>query len=177
MRSLPASPTTRRTVVRGLLAGLVVLTGCDAGGDGPRSQPSTFPPSGATGDGGDDVGGDDADAVLLDRVIAEIDELDALVRAAVSRHRALAPRFAGLRATHEAHRAALAPGEPSAARGRVRGTTRQVADQVLRREEAGRDRLAAWALDARSGALARLLASMSAGIAAQLAHDAAGGSR
>jgi hypothetical protein len=50
-----------------------------------------------------------------------------------------------------------------------------LAARVLRREERAQRRLADWAVEARSGALARLLASMSAGVAQQLAASGLAG--
>lgn len=149
---------TRRTALGGVLAGALVVSGCDLGGADGESDPATS----ATPAG-------DPDAALVDDVVNEVDELLALVTAAADHRPSLAPALATLAALHQAHREALPDRESTATTPDVRGTGRQVAGQVLRREAQARERLADWAVAARSGSLARLLASMSAGVAAHLA--------
>ncbi len=165
MCSLPGLATTRRTTVGGAIAGLLALAGCDAGGlePGKGRTPGAAP--------AEEV--DDPDAALVDRVIDELDELEALVRSAARERPALAPRLAGLGAAHRAHRAVLPERRSSRPRVVLPRRPRELLAEVLRRERVGQDRLADWALEAQSGALARLLASMSAGIAAHLAADPA----
>lgn len=158
MRHVPSSRVTRRTTIVGALAGTAALAGCEADrrDDGPagRSAPAA---------------GTDPDAALVATVTAELDELVALVAAAAARRPVLARDLAAFSALHQAHRATLPEGDTAPPRPRVTGTPRDVATQLLRREEQARRRLADWALDAESGALARLLASMSAGVAVHLA--------
>jgi hypothetical protein len=57
----------------------------------------------------------------------------------------------------------------------VKGSVPAVLERVRREEAALQRRLAAAAVSARSGALASLLATMSAGVAQRLAADAGGG--
>jgi len=147
-------PLTRRTALGGAVAGVVVLTGC--GEHAPRGVPEVDP-----------------DGALVDRAAAELDELVALV-AAAGATRPLRRVLAPFEALHRAHRAVLPAGSPSDAPPRVTGTADEDFRLVLRREEQARARFARWALAAESGPLARLLASMSAGIAAHVAAAPAG---
>jgi hypothetical protein len=151
---------TRRTALGVVVAGALATSGCDLGGSGEASAPA--PSATAAGD---------PDAALVDDVVTEVDELLALVTAAADRRPALAPALAPLAALHRAHRDALPAREPAATAPDVGGPARAVAEQVLRREAQARERLADWAVAARSGGLARLLASMSAGVAAHLADS------
>ena len=161
MRPAPsprATRATRRTTIVGALAGAAALAGCES--DRPDADPTGRSTPGA---------GTDPDDALVAAVSAELDDLVAVVTAAAARRPALAPDLAPFSALHRAHRAVLPGQEAEPARPRVTGTPREVAAHLLRREEQARRRLADWSLDARSGALARLLASMSAGVAAHLA--------
>ena len=140
------------------------MTGCDLG-----DPPAADPPSASAAPAAD------PDAALVEAVIAELDELVALVTAAAAARPGLAPGLAAYAALHQAHRSTLPDREGEPARPRISGSAGEVADRVRRREGQARRRLADWALAAESGALARLLASMSAGIAAQLADTAMSG--
>lgn len=161
--SLTGLPATRRTTVAIALAGGAALagglTGCDIG-DPARPDASTWSTPAA-----------DPDEELLDRARAEVDGALALVTA-LSRHRRMAAPLAPLLALHTAHRAALevdgtaaeTPAPPS-----LSGAPGELWTLLLARERTLQHRLAAAAVEASSGTLARLLASMSAGTAAHVA--------
>ncbi len=159
MRPVPGPRATRRTAIGGALAGAVALAGCDL--DPPAADPPSSS-STATTSG-------DPDTALVDAVIAELDELVALVTEAADRRPLLAPELAALAALHQAHRDVLPERDGDVAVPRITGSPRDVGDLVRRRALQARSRLADWAVAAESGALARLLASMSAGVAAHLA--------
>lgn len=155
--------TTRRTTVAVALAGGAALagglSGCDIDDEvRPGASPGATPAT-------------DPDEELLDRARTEVDAALALV-AALSRHRRMATPLAPLLALHTAHRAALAgdetPGETPALPG-PSGAPGELWTMLLARERTLQRRLAVAAVEASSGTLARLLASMSAGIAAHVA--------
>lgn len=154
MPALPRLRTTRRTALGGALAGLAAVAGCE------EQRPDADPPPPAP---------TDPDTALVVAVTAELDELVALVALAAERRPLLAAGLAPFAALHEAHRGVLPDREAEPPRSRVVGSPREVAGQVLRREALARNRLGDWSVAAESGALARLLASMSAGVAAHLA--------
>lgn len=156
MRPVPGPGATRRSAIGGVLAGAAVLTGCDVD---PRSADPVSPSPATVAD---------PDSALVDAVVAELDELVALVTAATDGRPVLAPQLAAFAALHQAHRSVLPDRDAGPQRPRVAGSAREVADRVRVRELQARARLADWAVAAESGALARLLASMSAGIAAHL---------
>lgn len=167
MSPQPVRAVSRRATVTGATAGLLatalpagaVLSGCDAlDPSSPAASPS---PDAAT----------DPDAALVDRVRVELDELLALVSGLHRRQPALRPSLEGLLAMHTAHRDVLVePGLPTPSPRAPRGAPDELWSLLVSRERIARKRLAGWAVDARSGTLARLLASMSAGIAAHLAR-------
>lgn len=160
MHALPRLRATRRTALGSALAGLVALAGCED--NRPDADPRESVPT-------------DPDTALVEAVSAELDELVALVTLAADRRPLLAGGLAPFAALHQAHRAVLPDRDAEPPRPRVAGSPQEVAGQVLRREVQARNRLADWAVAAESGALARLLASMSAGVAAHLAaSDLAG---
>ncbi len=113
----------------------------------------------------------------MSTVRTELLGLEALVTAAGATRPRLAADLADLAALHVAHLSALPDGEESVEDPTVTGTVDQVRAQVGRRELQGQRRLAEWSVAAESGALARLLASMSAAIAAHLANAAGGAAR
>lgn len=160
----PLDPrASRRGVLGGLVLGLTAV-GCELGepGPGPADQrgPADVAPS-----------PDDPDAVLVRRVVADLTAALALASGLARAGRALAEESAPWRVLHDAHLTAL---EASARVRplRVRGTTRTLRERFRREEAALQRRLAAAAVSARSGALAALLATMSAAVAQQLAADA-----
>jgi hypothetical protein len=163
--------TTRRTTVAVALAGGAALagglSGCDIGDPArPGASPGATPAA-------------DPDEELLDRARTEVDAALALVTA-LSRHGRMATPLAPLLALHTAHRDALAgddtptetptetptgtPAPPS-----LSGAPGELWTMLLARERTLHRRLAVSAVEASSGTLARLLASMSAGIAAHVA--------
>lgn len=166
MRPVPGPRATRRTAIGGALTGAVVLAGCDL--DPPAADPPSSPTTPTTSD--------DPDSVLVDAVIAELDELVALVTEAAERRPLLAPELAAFAALHQAHRQVLPERDGDVAAPRITGSPRDVGDLVRNREHQTQSRLADWAVAAESGALARLLASMSAGVAAHLAATGLRGS-
>jgi hypothetical protein len=152
---------TRRAALGGALVSLAAVSACDV------ARPAGRPGDGATRAG-------DPDAALLGQVLAELGEVSGLV-AAASR---LAPLRAPMRALgelHAAHLAALA-GRPATGRSPAPAFDGpgEALGRVRARELQAQRRLAAWSVAAESGALARLLASMSAGVAQHLAQLPAG---
>jgi len=185
---LPPRPTTptRRTAVR-LLAGAVVggvfLSGCDL------ADLSGATPSGGAGDR--DGGAADPDTAVVDRTVADV--RSRLVE--VARARQLYPQLrvplAPLEDMHRAHLAVLAQGDPVATPsapapsaptppGTARGpaAARRTARRVRTAHLAHQQALVAAAVAVQSGALARLLASMSASTGQHLValSDLPGGS-
>lgn len=154
----PGSATTRRTAILGAVVGVVGVAGCEVDGPGRRpSRAGRTPPA------------TDPDTVLLEAATRELEELEALVAAATRRAPGAAADLAGLAVLHRAHRAVLPAGETQRRRVRLVGSPQSVVRQVVARERTAGERLADWAVAAQSGALARLLASMSAAIAQRLA--------
>lgn len=161
----PGPVTSRRTALAGAAVGALV-SACDAAGPEPDPAPGASSAAPA-----------DPDAVLVSQAAALVADRLARARTLLDRYPALAPRLRPFVALHRAHARALpAPDEepvpPAVPQGgRLEaGFFRAGEDQAARR-------LAGWAVAAESGALARLLASMSAGIAAHLAADDAGRGR
>ncbi|MCW2845547.1 MAG: hypothetical protein JWN22_3463 [Nocardioides sp.] len=158
--AVPARPrvtTTRRTTLGGALLGLGAVTGCDL--DPPGKGPTGAGPS---------VGGD-PDTALVEKVLAELTRLTGLVSVVAAKYPRLAPTMADLRALHVAHRTSLGdePGREVAFGGVLTGAD-EALTLVRSRERRAQNQLADWAVSAESGALARLLASMSAGVAQRL---------
>ena len=159
---MPIGPvaTTRRTTLTGGLAAMLTVSACDLETLDPRSGPE-----------GDEPGlapAVDADSTLVDEVLNGISvssgEL-AVLRRKRPEVRDSASVFLGL---HRAHADALG-GLPAAA-GPVENPVRGDSMARLRSIESNAQRaLAAAAVRAESGALAKLLASMSAGVAQHLA--------
>jgi hypothetical protein len=175
---VPLPSLTRRSTIGAALAAVAVLAGCEAGEDagaGTRTAPATTgtPATGSTatdpGEPGTDATTDVAvDDALVDEVSTQIDARLALVAAVSDRSPWLARPLVPLARTHEAHRRQLPAGEPTPVPEVPRDPAAQWAQ--LRRQEAALVRaLGQAAGDARSGTLARLFASMSAGTAAHLA--------
>jgi hypothetical protein len=163
------SPATSRRVAIGIAGGAAALLGgCSLDLDGDPDNPSTDPSSAATD--GSSTAPDDPDAAAVDQAVATTRELLALLAAGGP---ALDPGGL-LAAMHDAHLAVLTdgrtPASPSATpspRSRSGGAAR-----LRRRELAAQREFARLGVAAESGALARLLASMSAGVAAHLAATA-----
>lgn len=178
MSPLPLPPLTRRTTIGAALAAVAVLGGCEArdgaaGAGATGSTTSSAPTVGTTTPGAGTATADatadaEVDDALVDEVSAQIDARLALVAAVTSRSAWLARPLAPMARTHEAHRDQLPAGPPAPRPDVPRDPAAQWS--LLRRQEAALVRaLARAAEDARSGALARLFASMSAGTDAHLA--------
>lgn len=164
MRPRPLPRATRRAAVTGAVAVAAGLAGCDLTDPGtPGASPTPTPAA-------------DPDAALVDAVRAELDELFVLVSTLSDRSPRLRGPLAGLLAAHTAHRAVLA--EDGATEDRATepppttvpgGDPAELWAMVVPREQQASARLVDWAVAAQSGTLARLLASMAAGISAHLA--------
>lgn len=153
----PAPRATRRTTLGGALAGLALLAGCDLGSADPASTPA--PPTDA----------DDPDARLVEEVVDDIVATRRLVESLRRRHDSLRRPLGELVRVHDAHLTALeSSGPPGRGAGRP-GSAAAAVTLVRARELRHQRLLTEHAVAARSGRLARLLASMSAAIAQQLA--------
>lgn len=177
MRTPPRA--TRRALLAGVGAAALAgpLVACDV--PGPAGRTST--------DEGADVSGDtssDPDARHVRTALGESESLLAFVLAVGSAHPRLATTTTPLAECHRRHMEVLgsqtptpeagAPSPTPGADGRPtplrvpRGAARALR-QVLAREQAHAAALGASALAAESGALARLMASMAAGVQMHLA--------
>lgn len=148
---------TRRTALCGALLGLGGVAGCDL--DRPARSPAGRGSGSAT----------DPDVDLVDEVRTELARLSELVSEVAARYPRLQSPMQDLRALHAAHLEALdtAPGAPAGFAGQL--TSAATALTLVRAQETrAQNRLADWSVRAESGALARLLASMSAAVAQQL---------
>ena len=130
----------RRTALT-LGAVAIAASGCD---DGDRSDPAGASSSTPT---------PDADAALVDAVLADLARAEAL---------ALGAGFADLAGLHRAHIEALDGPEPSSPAGRASRESVRRAEQRLQKQ------LVHASVVAESGALAQLLASMSAAVSQRL---------
>ncbi len=137
---MPPAPhlLSRRTALALAAAGLVAVGGCDDGGESPAVRPTASP---------------DLDTELVDHVVTRVARAERLARAA---------GLGSLAALHRAHLEAL-DGTPS-----YRPHPKVAADVVRRQERQLQSDLVAAAMAAESGALARLLASMSAAVSQRL---------
>jgi hypothetical protein len=159
----PDRPATaavgRRAVVTGLAGATVLaLAGCDSGTPG-NDLPGTAEAQ------------QDADLQLVREALAV--SLAAGAQLGLVATGALRPRLAPLIAMHQAHAQALADAVPSGSPSpSVAGTVVPPAPGLARARQVeadAHDRLVALAQRAQSGQLARLLASMAAGISQRLA--------
>ena len=134
---------------------------------------------------GSSTGHADPDVALVERVRTELADILALVTATGAANDSLRGRLRPFRELHRAHLAVLTDagetGSPAASPSGATGdlsvarSPASALHQVVRREQLTRARLADAAVAAESGTLARLLASMSAAVAQQLAAaDGAG---
>lgn len=160
---MPDRPTatTRRTAIAGALGGLALIAGCDLDDLDPTADPTP-----SDGQPDDFEPAQDADATLVDEVLNELQGLIELLSVEGSKHPRLAEPLTTLVDLHLAHREALG-GDPIAA-GIVAEPTPRPAEALLlirTRELSAQRRLTDWCVRANSGALARLLASMSAAVA------------
>lgn len=159
--SRPPVVTSRRTALGGALAGVLALSACDVDGllPGDEQDPAGAPEEPAP----------DADAALVQAVREEITAADVLLAELLRQQPALRGRLRPLRRMHTAHAEAL---EGFAERlpadlGPV--SARRGVDVARRAEKALQARLAQASVEAESGALARLFASMAASVAQHLA--------
>ena len=170
-----AAAATRRAALGGALASLAAVSACDLaepvdqpiGGSGDTSLSPSGEAAGAPS-GEASTPPEDPDTALVDEVLTDLGELAALV-AAGARFAPLREPMRALAALHAAHVEAL-DGEPVAGRSpgvRFAGPA-EALRQVRAGEQQAQQRLADWSVAAESGALARLLASMSAGVAQHL---------
>jgi hypothetical protein len=151
-------------VLSGTAVGLATLSACDVDDLDPRDDDPT--PAATTG------APVDADQALVDDVVAELLRMGALVAQAQARFPGLRRSTAPWRRMHATHLEALS-GNAVSPRAPGRLTTAAAALRQVRTQEAQlQRRLADWSVAAGSGALARLLASMSAAVAQQLAAPA-----
>jgi hypothetical protein len=156
----PVLRVTRRTALGGALAGVAVLAGCDLGDLGSDDPASAPTPS---------SGPDNPDAGLVEDVIDEVAATLLLVETLRRRHGALRRPLGGLARVHDAHLEVLGSSRRSDRRP-PRTSDAGEALAMLRARELRHQRLLAdRAVAAQSGRLARLLASMSAAVAQQLA--------
>lgn len=176
----PALPTTRRAALGGLLGGMLGLAGL-AGVSGCDVDDLRPPEDGPAPPSPPEPGEPDPDQVLVETMSAEIVHALAVV-AVARRFPRLEPIAKRLARTHRAHLRVLAAEveEPTAVREPT--SAGAALTQVRAEEERLQRTLASAAVDAQSGALARLLASMSAAGAQHLATlpqalDETGGSR
>jgi len=165
----PSPPAlTRRTAVAGVLAGLAgmcVVTACD----GNRGDDGTGP---GVSDGSGTPAAD-PDAALVTRVDDQLVELLTLVEALGARFGGLHARLRPWRDLHRAHLdvldTATSPGPSSPAPDLAGVDSPTAALRVLAsHERLAHARLVDASVAARSGALARLLASMAAAVAQRL---------
>jgi hypothetical protein len=159
---VPARPlTATRRAALAVTAGLggLAVAGCTTDdGDPPTSTSTASAPS------------VDADAALVSEVAGRVAAADALVRQVLRDSPLLRSDLDPLRRMHEAHLEALGGHDGPARssrppRGRPADALRQVATSEQRLQRS----LATAAVRAESGTLAKLLASMSAAVAQQLA--------
>ena len=153
-------PTSRRTALGGLLAGLAgaaVLAACDVDELRPPEDEEAPAPEQTTD------GALDPDVALVEDVVAQVTRTWAAVVSA-----GLGARLARLQRMHEAHLEVLGA-TPVKQTAPPSGPEPKRYQRVLGREQRLQSDLATAAVEARSGALARLLASMSAAVAQHLA--------
>jgi len=152
---------------------VVATAGCDLG---PRTSRTAEP---APTSGAPAEPGEDADRLLLDDLRALLLGASGLVATTRDTCRELRRPLAPLAALHRAHLAVLdeAGGSDDAIQRPGPSPERRATEALARvrqREERLRSRLADASVRAGSGEFARLLASMSAGVAAHLADLPAG---
>ena len=154
---------TRRTTIG---SALLLAGGCTFDDDGgPEALPSESP----------GVSDADFDLGLLDEARARLAAMLELVRRASRKHPGLAPALTVLADLHQAHDDLIADSAPAPASStptpiRIPAGRGKALDLVRTRELSLQDEFADLARRARSGPLARLMASMSAAIAQHVAR-------
>jgi hypothetical protein len=149
-------------VLGGVLA-LVTASACDVDDLRPPADQESVPaqPTGSPAP--------DSDGALVTTLAAAI--ADVFVEVGQTRRRipSLASTLGHLRQMHRAHLGVLGPPERTRTATRVPSSGRQALGLLRRSEERLQRDLASGAIAAQSGALARLLASMSAAVAQHVA--------
>ncbi len=158
---------SRRALVGALVLG-VTAAGCDLD---PPADPEADP---SPSRGSDRPEPADPDEQLVRRVSDDLAATLALVAGVARAGRPAARQVTTWRRLHAAHLQAL-EADRRVRPTRVRGPVPALLARVRREEAALQRRLAEAAVSAQSGALASLLATMSAGVAQRLAADAGGG--
>jgi hypothetical protein len=161
----PAWISRRGAVLAG---GTLLLTACDLD---PRSDPPAEP---APTSGAPEDLSAEADLALLDDARALVATALATVTGVRRAIPGLRPDLVPLRRLHATHLDALDEAGPSSAEGEadplpVAGDAAAVLADLRRHELGLQRRLASMAVASASGSFARMLASMSAGVAAHLA--------
>lgn len=151
--------TTRRTALGVALSTLAAVTACDVEDLDPRSDPA---PAGSPTEPAAD-----ADAVLVDQVVADLVAM--LAPATSSRARDVRRAELAFSALHLAHLRALDAPEPEGPAPRATLSRAEGLRALRRRERRHQRRLEEACLAATSGSLARVFASMSAAVAQRLA--------
>ncbi len=164
---MKAPATSRRAAVGVACGAVAALAGCSLDLEGDQDDPAANPSS--TGSTGPTAASEDPDAAAVDEAVATTQELLGLLAAGGP---ALDPG-GQLAAMHAAHLAVLTDGRSSASPSPTTEPERRSNVARLRRRELAAQReFARLGVAASSGSLARLLASMSAGVAAHLAATA-----
>ena len=169
--SIPGVPRiTRRTSLVAVGGSVLwVASGCT---DSPIADSSAQPSSTTPGESKDSaVAEADSDEPIVDAARSELLNASDLIRRTLATHGALSSALTPLLELHLAHDAVLVDSSPEsvAAPGPVVPSTRAAALRVVRRTEARLPgELANLAQRSASGALARILASMSAATTQQL---------
>jgi len=159
--------TTRRGALGGAL-GLVLLTACDVDDLRPPEAETTPVPSGTPG--ATETPEPDADTALADDTAHDIARTLVTVSLARRSFPRLRDRLQPLVRMHRAHLAVLeAPDDRSIPAPEAGDTPAEALERVRIAEQVLQETLAAAAVEAQSGALARLLASMSASVSQHLA--------
>jgi hypothetical protein len=154
----PVLRTSRRTTLGGALAGAALVAGCDLGSD---DDPGSGPAPAADPD--------DPDTSLVAEVVDDLVATLAVVEAVRHRYGSLRRQLGELAKVHRAHLEALGSKERPDRAG-LRTADADSALALVRRREHRHERLLTdRAVQAQSGRLARVLASMSAAVAQQLA--------
>jgi hypothetical protein len=173
----PPLRTTRRRVLRAPAAAVaagLVAAGCDLSGSSDPGAVTTSPTASGTPEPTTTPPAD-PDEELVVWVRTEIAGAAALVSAAGTGRPALARELGPFARLHRRHLQALPGDDAETPPEQVRGDAGAARRQVRAREARLQAALADAAVEASSGPLAALLASMSAAIAQRLAVAGAGG--
>jgi hypothetical protein len=174
----PPLRTTRRRVLRAPAAAVaagLVAAGCDLSGSSDPGAGTTSPSAPGGTPEPTTTPTTDPDEALVARVRTEVAGAAALVAAAGTGRPALARELAPLARLHRRPLQALPGAEAEAPPDQVRGDASAALRRVRAREAGLQTALAEAAVEASSGPLAALLASMSAAVAQRLAVAEAGG--